>query len=374
MANPKIAILEADIDAARCKGQHHTASTLVKKYQRKYFPDGSALEYLVSGEAAIHIAIAGKKDTATYDSDEADSQKSFALNSIRVSRNSVSEAISLLTQAVAKSNDAPVVQIWIQAHTLLAWIEFLCGTGSVSADALSRLNSLPKIEFEAIPPTAGNYAKIMWIMKKVLLGWGYLDRKDEKSACESFVDASTSVVAMMNKHNLLNISSPDTDPWLIWAEESIYKAALLTLRHGSIENANDLIAQYIKLVENTPTSHSPARKASIIGTHIRMLIKSTLNTPILPFSRIPHPTIRFNASPTLMKEFKIHLSNYEKIVTSLLKFPRAEDQTDLEKLRTDHIVEVYDWWTMFEASTVEDEAKGDQMERHFRLLDVRFFF
>ncbi|KAJ3117183.1 hypothetical protein HK098_006351 [Nowakowskiella sp. JEL0407] len=379
VANPKIALLENEIDSARCKSLWSVSRDLGKKYQRKYFQDGSVLEFLVAGESAIYSALSGKKDSSPYDTDAPeDPSKSLCLPNFQLPRNSLSDAITLLTQAVTKPNTSPVIAIWIQqAHTLLSWIEFICDGLNVSTTVISRLKALPEIEFANLPSEAGQFAKTMWTMKNVLLGWAYLGKKEDQTALEYFLRAASPIIDHLNKLNSTTSAtspnlSPEHDQWLYWAEEALYKSSMQLLRTKDSAKAHDYMIHYIRLVDNTPATHSAHRKASIIGRHLRMLINSSSVKPS-PFKMIPKPTITFDMPIILYSEFRQHLLNYEKIVTSLLPFPRAEDETALERNRSEKILEAYEWWTLFEATPFEDEPKGDTVERHYRLLDTFVF-
>lgn len=52
--NPKIQILESEIEKCRRSSNWPALEALVAKYRRKYFSSGSALEYLCKAEILLH--------------------------------------------------------------------------------------------------------------------------------------------------------------------------------------------------------------------------------------------------------------------------------------------------------------------------------
>lgn len=89
-----------------------------------------------------------------------------------------------------------------------------------------------------------------------------------------------------------------------------------------------------------------------------------------PLDGIPPAVIANHLPAQVHYELRTHLTQYEKLLTTLLPFPRGEDDTEIEKIRYTRVQEVYDWWVMAETCAFPDEAVGDQVERHYRLIEV----
>ncbi|KAI8806098.1 hypothetical protein BJ742DRAFT_369292 [Cladochytrium replicatum] len=376
-SNPKIKALIAEIDAARCRGQFSTARELAKKYQRKYFPDGSALEYVVVAEAQLHAVLSGKSDRAAYDLDDpSDASRQLAKSDIAIKREQVSDAISMLTQALSKGGENASGTLSKQAHVVLGWIDLLCGGANASTNALSRLGSCQYPELDSLTEDAGHYARVVWAMKQLLHAIAHIQNDDENSALSILDSASERISELSEEFVPLKLAgtSPSNNQFLKWSEELLYRHAVLSLRHKDEDKAHRSIKAYLKLVGDTPLDFAVTRKTTIYRLRLsNTILRHSPKCNARPLSGIISPSTSYTLPAELHSELQVHVPMYEKLVTQIQSFPKLAGAGETSIRRTAAILQAYEWWVLLESAVPPNgQPIGDAVDRHSRLIEALY--
>ncbi|KAJ3296469.1 hypothetical protein HK104_001562 [Borealophlyctis nickersoniae] len=301
MSAEKIAILERQIDAYRCKGQWNVVKERAAKYRRKYFPTGSALESLALGDASLNVLLNQLQDPTPYD----EAPHIDQLSPIYADKERAQEAVQHLETAVTRG--------------------LALARQKQREDAISALDNAV-------------------------------------AAIESFQYAGASPPPMSKPP----ILGPDDDQWLKWVQQALFAHSMLALQLSQADAAHRSIQIYLKHLATTPATTYPKHKVAVLHAYLTSVLSSVPN----PLNGIPPTTITTRLPLSVLTDVRAHLATYEKIVTTLLPFPRGEDVTEVEKGRYRRVERAYDWWVVAETCGGAEEPVGDQVERLYRLIET----
>ena len=131
---------------------------------------------------------------------------------------------------------------------------------------------------------------------------------------------------------------------------------------------------------HTPLEFKPCKKIAVIFHHISFLCKKTpeLHSPFAGLVTSYTSDIKLNNQEIFnrYREIRKLLPIYEKLVVSVLPFPKGEESSPLALERYERVQAVYDWWVIVESVPENPgiETFSDLVERHYRLIEVTFLY
>ncbi|KAI8893149.1 hypothetical protein BC833DRAFT_609421 [Globomyces pollinis-pini] len=353
LRNPKIGLLEQDIDKNRLKRAYDDMNANALKYHKKYFPQGTVLGYLALAESEFkNITLSIDYDLGVY---------------LPKNPPDFDRILVLLNQAISTNAETPNEMYFSQANVLLAYIQVL------KYDPKSALNTLEKINHQAmldatkeLDITFGSTALIMYY---TVYGWVY-DQTHQQIEAMSMLDNAIEFI-------LKNLTNYDT--WTVyhdWVEICIHTYSIFLTSNYHHEKALEVISIFVERLLGPNYNGSQLRKASLLYHYISLLIQK-LQEPS-PFSNIPNFDLNGQRlSPDkyhVLQAIQIWIPIYEKVVTGIYTFPEGENQTEASKTRYERVLKAFDWWVfaeMAEPKAVED-GHGDFLDKHYRLLEVLY--
>ncbi|KAJ1336280.1 hypothetical protein BSLG_007424 [Batrachochytrium salamandrivorans] len=336
MASQKQQVIEAILDSNRQKGQWDSLRDNLAKFHRKLVANvvatnaissslnslgssssgSSALQQLLLGEVAFQLMSTkfGTKEQIPYDR----GPELIYIPSPYLDAVSLTGAIHHLEKAISigqsQASTQDLQQIWAnQAHILLGRIDL--GLGKVH----EALQHFLLAEFpNPLPQSSGSYARTMI---------NEIEKPQEQ----------------------------EPDQWTIWAEELLFSMSMDLIRASDVNSACRSMSLYIQVVASTPFAFVPTKKIAIYRHHIFYLFAGL--SLVSPFSGIPSfgacvedTTPISDKAAIVYNQIRICLRPYEKLVTTLLSFPRGEDSSRLSLERYARVLEMYDFWVKLEVS------------------------
>ncbi|KAI9004136.1 hypothetical protein BC832DRAFT_592829 [Gaertneriomyces semiglobifer] len=379
MKTARITNLENDIDAYRLKGQWVLTRHLAEKYKRKFFPNGTAREFLVTGEAIWNILLDAHRDEIPYDSGPVVPSIVSALGTreIQQAQAAALELNKAVEKGLAEGGDQSQ-QLIQQARVYLAQIDLWSGQ---SEAALKRLES---VDFSILNNPATSHG-IWWILSHLIgltvRALAYHKAGADAAAYECLEHAVNHFAkhSKMTPPTIVKVKStaqPDEDQWIRWFQIAHYSHIVIGSKLGHLSEVRSSARRYLeRLADASPPSYQSKAKVAVVGIYFRSLLGlGPLQPPPQPLSGIP---TSIAATPNLLGsevrcELQKYLPLYETLATNLLSFPRGEDVSPLEATRYDHVHECYDWWTLLETSAPAEETMGEAVDRHYRLIETLY--
>ncbi|KAJ3031119.1 hypothetical protein HDV00_008509 [Rhizophlyctis rosea] len=366
MSQVKIAAIEKEIDLQRSTGQWGTVKELAAKYKRKYASiTGTGLDAVASADATLNQFTDSRLDNTPYDAaPEIDSFSVFYKDA-----GPTKELQSSLEPFAQRGGNGAGWGLSQQAQILLARVDLLFGN---SEDAVQRIGKLQIPQISAVPGDCGICGQIAVVMAWAVKGLALARLKQDEEAIAALDESITAIenyqptaVTPPSVTSPAQTVRPDSDQWLRWVEEALFAHAMLSTRRRNADAAQRSLRLYVKHILHTPQSSFSKRKAAILHAYFTALLGSAPN----PLSSVPAHIISYHLPQHVQTELRAFIPMYEKLVTGLLTFPRGEDVTSVEEGRYKRVQEAYDWWVMAETCPQPDEAVGDQVERHYRLIE-----
>ncbi|KAJ1337047.1 hypothetical protein BSLG_006807 [Batrachochytrium salamandrivorans] len=373
MASQKQQVIEAILDSNRQKGQWDSLRDNLAKFHRKLVANvvatnaissslnslgssssgSSALQQLLLGEVAFQLMSTkfGTKEQIPYDR----GPELIYIPSPYLDAVSLTGAIHHLEKAISigqsQASTQDLQQIWAnQAHILLGRIDL--GLGKVH----EALQHFLLAEFpNPLPQSSGSYARTMIVKKWTLMGWAYMQLDKIELARESFKNGYDFIVSVLPQNEIEKPQEQEPDQWTIWAEELLFSMSMDLIRASDVNSACRSMSLYIQVVASTPFAFVPTKKIAIYRHHIFYLFAGL--SLVSPFSGIPSfgacvedTTPISDKAAIVYNQIRICLRPYEKLVTTLLSFPRGEDSSRLSLERYARVLEMYDFWVKLEVS------------------------
>ncbi|KAI8820096.1 uncharacterized protein EV422DRAFT_620499 [Fimicolochytrium jonesii] len=382
---PKFVSAQADINAYRWKGQWPLAEQRTKRKCAKYHQAGSSFENLVVGESLLNQTL---RSFFTHDV-HADNGlgNQFIVNLFpedrrEPARKAAHGAVNYLQLAADKADEAAkgtlagasYVAVFEkqQAYTLIAWLDVHCGQ---AAEAVQKLRWFDFAEAETAPLDTEAYTKVMLLAGLTVKAMALHLSGDDNGALQLAKRAMTFYV----KHEQTKAPvprrprytyQPDADQWQRWFEISHHFHALLAAKLGHLDDSLASCRRYMRLLLNTPDTFQPLAKVAVLGIYLRLLAKVPINSgPPLLLAGVPQRRVPSTIPSEVRAEMRQMLMIYERLLTTVLPFPRGEDVKPLEIERHQRVEECYDWHVFVETYTMHDESLGDTADRHYRLIE-----
>ncbi|KAI9206104.1 uncharacterized protein BJ171DRAFT_498690 [Polychytrium aggregatum] len=399
MVIAKLAAIEQDMDVCRCKGQFRLLRDLAVKYRRKYYPNGSAREYIMLADALMNLLFQSQApDSTPYDCD-------FALTpvwSMRLAPKQTDDIANTLQQIKAADGE-----YYKQAQILLARLDIVHGSPDA---ALAKLRAVLNAETHSSPTEYGESAKIVAVMGWTLQGVALELKGELNLAIQSYECAAKHLqvkysVPAASAKTAGRMIEPDECQWTYWLEETLFRQTCLLMKLGDRSTVHIPIRTYVTTLASTSNSFQTARKTKVYRWYLKMMLSAPLTatgSPNLSASRLNAAGDRstadlqtyanpFSGIPSLafpcadlplgiQSEFRSCLTAYEGLLAQLIRFPRGEDMSPEEQERIQRYHECMDWIVMSEMSLPSRQAQsvsraeecGEIIDSHYRLLEILY--
>ncbi|KAJ3272125.1 Tetratricopeptide repeat protein 7A [Terramyces sp. JEL0728] len=348
--NPKILILEQEIDKNRILKNYQELQENVAKYHRKYYTQGSVLGYVALAEVAY-----SEPDIA-YDDDVILPSEPIFLDKVHAN---LQKALSCAPDASTNGIAMLQCQIW------LAYIDYLnreqaSAYGIIKDCDLTPLKDLPATD-SIVPTTQLMYyttALIYHALNEKELGFKILEEAAE----------------YISK---LTLGGPNSKMLNYWSEKCLHLFVVKLLNRSYYDRAFQITLLYLEKL-NPKLEPTPSLKAiSLLYHHIEILIRK-LDEP-QPFAGIPLFNIykRSLLGPgkdAHIKQIKSWLPLYERLVTSLCPFPKGENQDAVSIARHKRVLIAFDWYVHIEMCQAHlyDNGIGDVVDKQYKLLEMLY--
>ncbi|KAJ3333224.1 hypothetical protein HDU76_010382 [Blyttiomyces sp. JEL0837] len=301
--------------------------------------------------------------------------------------------------------------IHLQASILLARLDLIRGKYNA---VIQRLTSLSK------PPQSflgggsrPSYLVVMYMMYYALLGTAYDIQNSPVKAMEALEEGVKALAAGPPTYppNKTGHVKTEDDQWLLAAEELLYQMASIYLEAGHLDRAEATLRTYDHNFQHANSNFKPERRITMTrqlillclmgGPDPDVLSNATTTMSKLPRvtggSLIPHyagpnPLSGILQSPYIAADLPLSsrvagemrslLPSYERLVTHVLPFPKGVGMSDVENVRYERVLEVYDWWVLVEATSEATSGVGTPMgvgglqqemiQRHYRLIETLY--
>ncbi|TPX54668.1 hypothetical protein SeMB42_g00145 [Synchytrium endobioticum] len=253
-----------------------------------------------------------------------------------------------------------------QAHAILARLDLISGQYQA---VVNRLQALSPQAPELTPlPDLSAYSRVMLTMSHFLHGYALELMNQDQLAIAIYADALRQIESGL-PDAIVFPNPDDVDQWTLWVEQVLYHHSMLCLRHNHVNEAQKILQIYLKFLAPAPVTFLTSRRIAV-GRAYLSLISTNLPRPLSGVTS--EPTIACSVPVDVQFELVRHLPTYERLVTSLLPFPKGENETPIEKGRAQRVAECYDWWVMADSAGPENELVGDLVERHYRLIETLY--
>ena len=317
----KAQIREREIIESRRKMKYDVLPELVARYHRKYFPTGTILGYLCLAECAL------KPPPVAFDSLEFIGQFDFK------------DTMEFIERGLALGKPEECSDLLILKSYCQLW------------------NQGPEASLETIKMVSTASSITADIQLHCIKSWIWYMLKDEQYKSE-----------LNQLYTIIKDIKTDGDLLLEhWIENALYSCCVL-------QYSQEVALFYLE-------KHIATDSLKQIGIMFLFLsdLVSQLNTQqplskIQQFSYLRSSTIITPQQEALLKQIRIWLPRYERLVTSITAFPVGARESRLEEERLERVELVFDWWVyveMFPARYVDDGI-GDIIDRHYRLLEILY--
>ncbi|KAJ3380191.1 hypothetical protein HDU92_006140 [Lobulomyces angularis] len=369
--NPKKPVLEKDIDSSRLKGNWQLSKLLSAKYTLKYVPN-SSLECICLAEYSFNNSL-NLKSFQQFDSITPENFFETYLQYLKeplVFENSI-DPLNKLELAIKNGEGIP--GILFQCNILSSLINLHLGNFKES------LNLLSKFEFntEKSLSECGQYGKVLSLMGSYTKCLAQLFQNQLEEAWNTINISAISlqtqqqpVISPIQSKLQYQAQNPEQNQWIIWVEKILFIHILLGYRFNKEESEfSKSIKLYLELANTeVPTTLKTNKFVSILTTYFKSL-SSSLSFSLL--SGIPkYPMASQFLSMDAVDTLVSLLPFYEKLVTSILPFPRGEDMTALDEQRFERVLNCYNLWTIALSHSPSGESPVNAVERHYKLIEA----
>lgn len=266
-----------------------------------------------------------------------------------------------------------------QANIIKGWVDWLTGQFHSSLDRLKGLQESPKAS------SIGNY-RALRIMKTVVMGvscfflycenvtdtrvcitaWS-LESLDRKSESSTLLDTTFS-----QSNGFLNVASSPTPRKLDtlesqWTEQYLFVWARLASLGSAKGSSQKLLEMY--------TSYTGLLAPDVLTTR-RIRIYRNLFEAELPVFKSGSEDVYL--TPLLMRPnqsqevstLRSHLPRYQSLLRQLVDLSKGVGTTDLDRARSQRLLESYDWLFTCQSSVSENETPEMAIQRHLKLIEV----
>ncbi|KAJ3322235.1 Tetratricopeptide repeat protein 7A [Boothiomyces sp. JEL0866] len=349
--NPKILILEQEIDKNRVLKNYQELQENVAKYHRKYYTQGSVLGYVALAEVVY------SEPDIPYDDDVVVPSDPIFLDKVHAN---LQKALSCAPDASTNGLAMLQCQIWL-AYVDYLNREFASAYGTIKDCDIAAVKELQQSDL-IVQTTQLMYYSVTALIYNAL---------NEKDLGFKVLEEAAEYISKLNYGN------SNAKMLHYWSEMCLHLFVVKLLNRSYHDRAYQITSLYLEK-HNLKADQPPSLKGiSILYHHIAILVRK-LDEP-QPFTGIPLFNIYKRSQlgagkEACIKQIKAYLPTYEKLVTSLCPFPKGENQDAITIARHKRVLKAYDWYVHIEMCQAHlyDNGIGDVVDKQYKLLEILY--
>ncbi|KAI9490748.1 hypothetical protein BDB00DRAFT_533936 [Zychaea mexicana] len=322
MTASKVVQISKEIEDARCKGNWKLIPELARRY-RKHNPKGEILAQTISAEASLsQLSYNARKDTTPIKAPE--QQYDTLEKPTLPPRLDMSQVKSLQLQlkSVIQMNDDSTNEKEF-SKVILARSFFECGEFTKTLDMLQQ-SSIPKQD------TVFGYRSVLLLQACVIKAISFELTGDVSSALESYKGVAIAVN---------DVAGSKDRVFTEWAEEGLYRAALVALENDTrnVASTLEILRAYQRATAAQPTTWRLQKRLTVTRRSLKYLSETYRRGEYCP------PEKESSPSQTLFMVEATQLRTiYESMIHASAVFPRADQVNPIVLEYVDQLAELVD--------------------------------
>jgi hypothetical protein len=365
--NPKVVQLENEIELSRLKLQGEDLKEMIFRYHKKFYPQGSCL-YFYLAEILACRALDLIRFDETLPLDNVIGGQGISIDEKSTMDTFIKECVEMISKA-KQAVDHPLYQM---KHQQCLILQSFCELFLNGVDAA--MGILSQVQLASLIDEGSGGSATSVIQYYCIKTWILYTLDSKSTLVTDTIQQGLDFVQSQQSLSQYPFSSQ-------WTEFCVY--TFVSINAQSMEEDKALKIKkaslfYLEGFPHTPeTGSSNLRKITILYYYLSTLILE-LNQP-QPLCGVQHlskvlSNTKFSVEKEgLMKQIRIWLPKYERLVISVMPFPSGIENSKLTG-RAMRIQKAFDWWVNIEMfpGRYADDGIGDVIDRHYHLLEILY--